>query len=149
MSPVLYIEGCTSPCTVHRPGALQKCSHQPLISPVLYTSLECFRSAPISYESRTSEKRTENKVKQKVNIRGYPGISPGRFVHCQYRNQSVSTLCTCEKQSVSVTIHYLENLDTNWLRPQKSLAITKVQWPWQRTPNFISEPSTLRSSTIQ
>src|SRR6266850_2677001 len=103
MSPVLYIEGCTSPCTVHRPGALQKCSHQPLISPVLYTSLECFRSAPISYESRTSEKRTENKVKQKVNIRGYPGISPGRFVHCQYRNQSVSTLCTCEKQSVSVT----------------------------------------------
>src|SRR6266850_1347614 len=111
MSPVLYIERCTSPCTVHRSGALQKRSHQPLMSPVLYMSLERFRSAPINHfilctvhESRTSVKRTENKVKQKrVNIRGYPRISPGRFVHCQYRNQSVSTPCMCEKQSVSVT----------------------------------------------
>src|SRR6266850_2269123 len=80
------------------------------MSPVLYMSLEHFRSAPINHlmfctvrESRTSENRTENKVKQKVNIRGYPGISLGRFVHCQYRNQSVSTPCTREKQSVSVT----------------------------------------------
>src|SRR6267142_2719319 len=81
------------------------------MSPVLYMSLERFRSAPINHfilcpvhESRTSVKRTENKVKQKrVNIRGYPRISPGRFVHCQYRNQSVSTPCMCEKQSVSVT----------------------------------------------
>src|SRR6267142_885013 len=110
MSPVLYIERCTSPCTVHRPGALQKRSHQPLISPVLYTSLERFRSAPINHlmfctahESRTSEKRAESKVKQKVNIRGYPGISPGHFVHCQHRNQSVSIPCMREKQFVSVT----------------------------------------------
>src|SRR6267142_5373706 len=110
MSPVLYIERCTSPCTVHGSGTLQKRSHQPLMSPVLYMSLEHFRSAPINHlmfctvrESRTSENRTENKVKQKVNIRGYPGISLGRFVHCQYRNQSVSTPCTREKQSVSVT----------------------------------------------
>src|SRR6266850_8441628 len=111
MSPVLYIERCTSPCTVHRPGALQKRSHQPLMSPVLYMSLERFRSAPINHfilctvhESRTSVKRTENKVKQKrVNIRGYPRISPGRFVHCQYRNQSVSIPHTREKQSISIT----------------------------------------------
>jgi len=56
------------------------------------------------HESRTFEKRAESKVKQKVNIRGYPGISPGCFVHCQYRNQSVSTPYTYEKQSVSVTL---------------------------------------------
>src|SRR6267142_5864995 len=126
MSPVLYIERCTSPCTVHGSGTLQKRSHQPLMSPVLYMSLEHFRSAPINHlmfctvrESRTSENRTENKVKQKVNIRGYPGISPGHFVHCQYRNQSVSTPCTREKQSVSITQQHMGSDHCRRGQPEK------------------------------
>src|SRR6267142_486187 len=81
------------------------------MSPVLYMSLERFRSAPINhfilcivYKSRTSVNEQRIGKNEKVNIRGYPGISPGHFIHCQYRNQSVSTPRTREKQSVSVTV---------------------------------------------
>src|SRR6266850_1617400 len=83
---VQYTVRCTSPCTVHRSGALQKRSHQPLMSPVLYMSLERFRSAPINHfilctvhESRTSVKRTENKVKQKGKHKGLSWDKPGPF----------------------------------------------------------------------
>ena len=79
-------------CTVHEPRALQKCSHQPLDVSVQYMSLEPLRS----------KSEEQGKIKSK-----HKGLSPdkswGIFVQCQYRNQSVSTLCTREKQSISIT----------------------------------------------